>query len=109
MAPADALDDASWGGPAVASESDAAAPLNDRELALLRVLIDSRGRVVTRSELARRAGLRHLQPRRVDVLLVNVRRAVGPEHLQNVRGRGWMLTGLPDGLVVPPAEPDAPH
>lgn len=81
------------------------APLNEREYALLRVLVDSRGRVVTRSELARRAGLRHLQPRRVDVLLVNVRRAVGAEHLQNVRGRGWMLTEMPDGLVLP-AAPD---
>ncbi len=78
--------------------------LNDRELSLLRVLVESRGRVVTRSELARRAGLRHLQPRRVDVLLVNVRRVAGAEYLQNVRGRGWMLTELREGLVVPPAE-----
>ena len=78
--------------------------LNDRELSLLRVLAESRGRVVTRSELARRAGLRHLQPRRVDVLLVNVRRVAGAEHLINVRGRGWMLTELREGLVVPPAE-----
>ena len=76
--------------------------LNDREMSLLRVLAESRGRVVTRSELARRAGLRHLQPRRVDVLLVNVRRVAGAERLINVRGRGWMLTDLSEGLVVPP-------
>ena len=101
MGQPDALDDADWGDPASAPADDGA-PLNDREYALLRVLVESRGRVVTRSELARRAGLRHLQPRRVDVLLVNVRRAVGAQHLQNVRGRGWMLTEVPEGLVLPP-------
>ena len=66
-------------------------PLTDREIALLTVLRDSRGRVLTRTELARRAGLKGVQPRRVDALLVNVRRALDDERLINVRSRGWML------------------
>jgi DNA-binding response OmpR family regulator len=61
-------------------------------LRVLAVLVESHGRVVSRTELLRRAGLRGLSPRRVDVLLVDVRRIVGDAHLVNVRGRGWMLT-----------------
>ncbi len=62
----------------------------DREAALLGALRSSGRRVVTRRELARVAGLRE-HPRRVDVHLVNVRRALSDEQLVNVRGRGWML------------------
>lgn len=67
--------------------------LCDRERALLEALTFAKGRVITRTELARAAGLRQA-PRRVDVHLVNVRRHIGLEssqRLQNVRGRGWML------------------
>ena len=67
--------------------------LCEREEALLAALLDSRGRVITRTELARAAGLRRA-PRRVDVHLVNVRRHLhgGLDYrLVNVRGRGWML------------------
>lgn len=62
----------------------------DREAALLEALRGSGHRVVTRRELAKAAGLRE-HPRRVDVHLVNVRRALTTEELVNVRGRGWML------------------
>ena len=72
--------------------------LSEPEAALWRVLHESVGRVVTRTELMRRAGLRHVSARRIDVLLVAVRRAVGAQSLVNVRGRGWML------LVTPPSE-----
>ena len=66
--------------------------LCERELALLAALEGARGRVITRTELARAAGLRQT-PRRVDVHLVNVRRHLQGAQCQlvNVRGRGWML------------------
>jgi DNA-binding response OmpR family regulator len=56
---------------------------------LLQTLMANQGRVVTRTELARAVGLRQ-QARRVDVHLVNVRRALD-DRLINVRGRGWMV------------------
>ena len=74
--------------------------LCDREMALLTTLEGARGRVVTRTELARAAGLRQA-PRRVDVHLVNVRRHLHEStagRLVNVRGRGWML--LDEELVL---------
>ena len=64
-------------------------PLNPCEAVLLRALMANQGRVVTRTELARAVGLRQ-QARRVDVHLVNVRRALD-DRLINVRGRGWMV------------------
>jgi DNA-binding response OmpR family regulator len=66
-------------------------PLSDVELAVLDVLSAHAGRVVTRTTLARSTGMRGLGPRRIDAVLVAVRRHVGPERLVNVRNRGWML------------------
>jgi len=63
--------------------------LGAKELLLLKVLVDARGRVVSRTELRRRVGLR--SDRRCDDLLVNVRQAVGPAVVQNVRSRGWRV------------------
>lgn len=63
--------------------------LHPREVVLLQTLLANQGRVVTRTELARAVGLRQ-QARRVDVHLVNVRRALD-DTLINVRGRGWMV------------------
>jgi DNA-binding response OmpR family regulator len=63
--------------------------LNEREIVLLQTLLANQGRVVTRTELARAIGLRQ-QARRVDVHLVNVRRALD-DRLLNIRGRGWMV------------------
>ncbi len=68
--------------------------LNAQEHAVLDAILASRGRVITRTELARAANLHPLQSRRVDVLLVNVRRALHPEELINVRSRGWMLPSV---------------
>jgi DNA-binding response OmpR family regulator len=82
------MDNLSTDTESVPSRPDIA--LNERENALLAVLQTNRGKVLARTELARRAGLRDLQPRRVDALLVNVRRIAG-DQLVNVRGRGWML------------------
>ncbi len=66
--------------------------LHPREVVLLQTLLANQGRVVTRTELARAVGLRQ-QARRVDVHLVNVRRALD-DTLINVRdGAGWCRVG----------------
>jgi hypothetical protein len=46
---------------------------------------------VSRTEIARVAGLDDLSERRCDSLLVGVRRAVGVDAVRTVRRRGWML------------------
>jgi DNA-binding response OmpR family regulator len=73
-------------------------PLTPQEVAVLATLADARGRVVSRSELARRSGLQHASARRADSLLVTLRRALGSTALRTVRGRGWMLD--PEAVVV---------
>jgi DNA-binding response OmpR family regulator len=65
--------------------------LGAQEQALLDVLIEARGRVVSRAELRRRAGLAAASDRRCDVVLVGLRRALGPGAVTNVRGRGWRV------------------
>lgn len=76
-------------GPIATASGTGAEPLTHREVLLLQTLLANRGRVVARTELARAVGLRQ-QARRVDVHLVNVRRALD-DSLINVRGRGWMV------------------
>ncbi len=58
---------------------------------MLEVLAGNAGRVVSRAELAQRAGLANLSARRCDSLLVGIRRAIGSEAIVTVRRRGWML------------------
>jgi DNA-binding response OmpR family regulator len=67
--------------------------LTPQERAVFEVLRDNAGRVLSRQELARRAGLAELSPRRCDSLIVGIRRHVGSERVQTVRRRGWMLVG----------------
>ncbi len=55
------------------------------------VLADHAGRVLSRAELARRAGIADLSARRCDSLIVGIRRQVGPDRVRTVRRRGWML------------------
>ena len=43
------------------------------------VLADNAGRVLSRAELARRAGIADLSSRRCDSLIVGIRRSVGAE------------------------------
>ena len=76
----------------VAGRGDALLPLTSPEVAVLAVLGGSQGRVVPRTELARKAGLARAGARRCDSLLVGIRRALGHDAVRNVRGRGWMLT-----------------
>lgn len=55
------------------------------------VLAGHTGRVLSRAELARRAGLADLSARRCDSLIVGIRRAIGHDRIVTVRRRGWML------------------
>ena len=66
--------------------------LGEQEQTVLDVLLIHRGRVISRRELARRAGLANLSERRCDSLLVAIRRALGPDSVVSVRSRGWMLS-----------------
>ena len=68
--------------------------LAHQEAAVLKALLDCRGRVVGRRELARLAGIADLNDRRCDSLLVAIRRRLGPDAIRTVRGRGWMLVPL---------------
>ena len=73
------------------SQSPADPRLGVNELAVLQVFLECRGRVVSRAEIARRAGLTGMNQRRCDSLLVAIRRVLGAEAIRTVRGRGWML------------------
>ncbi len=69
----------------------------DHEHLLFTILVAQKGRVVPRTRLARDLGFHHGQSRRVDAMLVNVRRELslyGME-LVNVRSRGWMVAEQP--------------
>lgn len=68
-----------------------ATPLSAQEMAVLQAFLDCEGRVISRLEIARRAGLVGLNSRRCDSILVALRRALGPEAIRTVRSRGWML------------------
>jgi two-component system, OmpR family, response regulator len=63
--------------------------LSPAQLEMLACLVGNRDRVVSRSELARAAGL--LEGRSVDVALWALRRELGEGVLRNVRNRGWIL------------------
>jgi DNA-binding response OmpR family regulator len=65
--------------------------LGTQERAVLFVLAESAGKVVSRRELARRVGIADLSERRCDSLLVGVRRVLGHDAIRTVRSRGWML------------------
>ena len=68
-----------------------ATPLPPQESAVLRALIICSGRVVSRRELSRLAGIAELNERRCDSLLVSIRKVLGPDSFHTVRGRGWMI------------------
>ena len=63
--------------------------LSPSQLELLRFLVANRDRVVSRTELAKAAGLE--QRASVDVVLSSLRRLLGDGFVRNVRNRGWIL------------------
>ena len=65
--------------------------LSRTEFTVLCVLAEAEGRVLSRSELARRAGLEGRSARRADSVISALRRALGPHALRTVRRRGWSL------------------
>jgi DNA-binding winged helix-turn-helix (wHTH) protein len=73
-----------------------AAPLSEKDLAVLRVLVERAGKVTDRTSLNRLAGLTGT-PRRCETILVTLRRALGEASIVTIRRRGWMLadTALP--------------
>ncbi len=58
---------------------------------MYQVLESNAGRVLSRAELARRAGIADLSARRCDSLIVGIRRRIGADRVRTVRRRGWML------------------
>ena len=73
--------------------------LSPQEVTVLSALND--GRVVSRDEIVRAAGLHGLSPRRCDAILVGIRRKLGPDAIRTVRGRGWLLC-LPVAVIDGP-------
>ncbi len=67
--------------------------LTPQERAVYTVLSDCPGRVLSRAQIARRAGIAELGDRRCDSLIVGIRRRLGPDRVRTVRRRGWMLVG----------------
>ncbi|MEQ8439404.1 MAG: winged helix-turn-helix domain-containing protein [Ilumatobacter fluminis] len=65
--------------------------LTPQERAVYQVLETNAGRVLSRAELARRAGIADLSARRCDSLIVGIRRSIGADRVRTVRRRGWML------------------
>jgi DNA-binding response OmpR family regulator len=65
--------------------------LSAREAAVYDALRSHRGRVLSRDDLTRLAGLDDLSERRVDGLLVGLREALGSDAIITVRRRGWRL------------------
>jgi DNA-binding response OmpR family regulator len=65
--------------------------LGAAETAVLAVLREADGRVVSRREIARRAGLQEASPRRADAIVVQLRRSLGEGAIRTVRSRGWAL------------------
>ena len=62
------------------------------DLHILRLLVESQGKIVGRDFLARQTGLESASARRVDASLVSIRRWLGTNSLVTVRQRGWMLS-----------------
>jgi DNA-binding response OmpR family regulator len=67
--------------------------MTPQERAVFDVLVAHSGRVISRTEIARWAGITDLNDRRCDALIVGIRRRIGHDQIRTVRRRGWMLVG----------------
>jgi DNA-binding winged helix-turn-helix (wHTH) protein len=70
------------------------------DLHILRLLVESEGKIVGRDFLARQTGLESASARRVDASLVSIRRWLGADSLVTVRRRGWMLSVAGHGAAT---------
>ena len=77
--------------PASGQSAHPLALLTAQERAVYEVLAENPGKVLSRKELAQRAGISDLSERRCDSLIVGIRRCVGADRIVTVRRRGWML------------------
>jgi DNA-binding response OmpR family regulator len=75
----------------VETTDSAYSPLTALEIQILRLLMESPGKIVGRDFLARQTGVDSTSARRVDASLVAIRRWLGADSLVTVRSRGWML------------------
>ena len=64
--------------------------LSETDLAVLRVLVDRSGKITSRDDLNKLAGLSGSQ-RRCEAVLVNLRKTLGDGAIVTIRRRGWML------------------
>jgi two-component system phosphate regulon response regulator OmpR len=76
-------------------QGDTQIHLTTAEATLLKVLLESAGKVIAREELALMAGLNG-NPRTIDVQVTRLRKKLEhdpklPRHLQTVRGKGYLL------------------
>ena len=67
-------------------------PLPAADAAVLRTLLASEGRVMSRTTIARDSGLGHLSTRRTDAVIASLRKRLGDDCLVTVRQRGWILS-----------------
>ena len=77
-----------------------AASLGSQERAVLSALLANQGRVVSRRDLSRQAGLADLSERRIDGVLVGLRKRLGADAIITVRSRGWMLSDTEAGAAA---------
>ena len=73
--------------------------LSEVDLAVLRVLVHRAGRITSREDLNKLAGLSGSQ-RRCEAVLVNLRRALGDGAIVTIRRRGWMLDNSVAAVAV---------
>lgn len=73
--------------------------LSETDLAVLRVLVDRSGKITSRDDLNKLAGLSGSQ-RRCEAVLVNLRKALGDGAIVTIRRRGWMLDNSVAAMAV---------
>jgi DNA-binding winged helix-turn-helix (wHTH) protein len=73
--------------------------LSDADIAVLRVLVHRAGRITSREDLNKLAGLSGSQ-RRCEAVLVNLRRALGDGAIVTIRRRGWMLDNSVAAIAI---------